>query len=70
MRIRAVERVQGGESPEVVIRAMGFTRSCIYAWLARYRTGGLECPESPCLEGTTPEDSGGTDALALSNNHW
>ena len=40
IRIRAVERVQAGESPEVVIRALGFTRCCIYNWLARYRAGG------------------------------
>jgi hypothetical protein len=40
IRIRAVERVQAGESPEVVIRTLGFTRSCIYSWPARYR----RCP--------------------------
>lgn len=40
IRIRAVHRVQEGESPEVVIRALGFTRACIYNWLARYRCGG------------------------------
>jgi transposase len=40
IRIRAVERVQAGESPEAVIQALGFTRSCIYTWLARYH-GGL-----------------------------
>jgi transposase len=42
IRIRAVERVQAGESPEVVIQALGFTRCCIYSWLARYRAGGGE----------------------------
>ncbi len=31
IRSRAVERVQAGESPEVVIQALGFTRSVIYA---------------------------------------
>jgi transposase len=40
IRIRAVERVQAGESPETVIATLGFTRSCIYEWLARYRAGG------------------------------
>ena len=30
IRIRAVEQVQSGESPEVVIKALGFSRSCIY----------------------------------------
>jgi hypothetical protein len=29
IRIRAVEGVQAGESPEVVIQALGFTRLCI-----------------------------------------
>lgn len=40
IRIRAVQRVQDGESPEKVIKALGFTRACIYNWLARYRAGG------------------------------
>jgi transposase len=40
LRKRAVARVQTGESPEVVIRAMGFSRACIYNWLAMYRSGG------------------------------
>jgi transposase len=51
MRIRAVERVQAGESPEVVIQALGFTRSCIYAWLARYRTGGWGALKARALKG-------------------
>ncbi len=34
IRIRAVEQVQAGESPELVIKALGFSRSCIYTWLA------------------------------------
>ncbi len=40
IRIRAVHRVQEGESPEAVIKALGFSRACIYNWLARYRSGG------------------------------
>jgi transposase len=40
IRIRAVERVHAGESPEIVIKALGFARACIYNWLARYRAGG------------------------------
>jgi transposase len=40
IRIRAVQRVQDGESPERVIDALGFSRACIYNWLARYRSGG------------------------------
>jgi transposase len=40
IRKRAVERVQAGESPEKVIRTLGFARACIYDWLAKYRSGG------------------------------
>lgn len=40
IRVRAVERVQAGESPEAVIKTLGFARACIYNWLARYRSGG------------------------------
>jgi transposase len=40
--MRAVQRVQDGESPEKVIEALGFARACIYNWLARYRTGGWD----------------------------
>ena len=40
IRTRAVQRVQEGESPEIVIKTLGFSRACIYNWLARYRAGG------------------------------
>ena len=40
IRARAVQRVQAGESPEIVIKTLGFSRACIYNWLARYRAGG------------------------------
>ncbi len=40
IRIRAIQRVQAGESPEKVIKTLGFARACIYNWLARYRAGG------------------------------
>lgn len=55
IRIRAVERVvDGGESPEAVIRALGFHRSVMYEWLARFRKGGVAAlgaqpiPGRPC----------------------
>src|ERR1019366_2984215 len=51
IRIRAVERVQAGESPEAVIRALGFSRSCIYTWLARYRSGGWHALRAGALKG-------------------
>lgn len=51
IRVRAVEQVQAGESPEVVIRALGFTRACIYNWLAAYRAGGWDALKARRLEG-------------------
>ena len=51
IRIRAVERVQAGESPEDVIRTLGFTRSCIYTWLALYRAGGWGALRARALKG-------------------
>ena len=42
IRKRAVQRVQAGESPELVINTLGFSRACIYNWLARYRSGGWQ----------------------------
>jgi transposase len=42
IRIRAVMRVQAGESPENVIRMLGFSRGRIYEWIAAYRGGGIE----------------------------
>ena len=51
IRIRAVERVQAGESPEVVIQALGFSRGSIYIWLARYRAGGWGGLRARALQG-------------------
>jgi len=51
IRIRAVEQVQTGESPETVIRALGFSRSCIYTWLALYRSGGWGALKAQALKG-------------------
>jgi transposase len=58
IRIRAVEQVQAGESPEGVIRALGFSRSCIYTWLARYRSGGWHALRAIPLKGRPPRITG------------
>lgn len=58
IRIRAVERVQAGESPETVIQALGFTRACIYNWLARYRAGGWDGLKARVLHGRPKKISG------------
>jgi transposase len=58
IRIRAVKRVEEGESPEVVVKALGFTRTQIYEWLAKYREGGVNALRSRKAPGKTPKLSG------------
>jgi transposase len=41
LRSHAVARIVAGERPEQVALALGCTRSTVFAWLARYRAGGL-----------------------------
>lgn len=51
IRIRAVKRVEAGESPEVVIKTLGFHRSCIYECIAKYREGCIEALRARPLTG-------------------
>jgi len=51
LRINAVRRVEAGESPEVVIKSIGFERVCIYRWLAAYRWGGIDALRAKKLSG-------------------
>ncbi|HSH70986.1 MAG TPA: IS630 family transposase [Deferrisomatales bacterium] len=58
IRIRAVQRVEAGESPEVVVKALGFSRARIYEWLARYQEGGIEALRFKGIPGKKPKLSG------------
>jgi len=58
IRIRAVRRVEAGESPEVVVKALGFTRSLIYEWLAKYREGGVDALRRRKAPGKPPKLQG------------
>jgi transposase len=51
IRIRAVKQVEAGESPEVVIKALGMNRRCIYKWIAKYREGGIDALRARALSG-------------------
>jgi transposase len=51
IRITAVKQVEAGESPEDVIKAIGFERVCIYRWLSAYRSGGIEALKAKKLSG-------------------
>ena len=51
IRIHAVQRVEAGESPEDVIRVLGFGRTVIYDWLAKYREGGLDALRAKPIAG-------------------
>jgi len=58
IRMRAVARVQAGESPEIVVKAIGFSRACIYNWLAMYRAGGWNALKARALSGRPKKISG------------
>ena len=53
IRMRAVKQVVAGESPETVIKALGFTRCCIYNWIAKYKKGGWSALKAIPLTGAT-----------------
>ncbi len=55
LRIRAVQSVQEGESPEVVARTLRITSRTMYRWLAQYRSGGLGALKAKPLAGRPPK---------------
>ena len=54
IRISSVLRVEAGESPEAVIKSVGFERVCIYRWISAYRYGGIDALRAKKLNGRPP----------------
>jgi transposase len=53
-----VQRVLDGESPEEVIKSIGYQRRMIYHWLAQYRFGGFEALQVHKSSGRPPKLDG------------
>jgi transposase len=58
LRIRAVQQIEHGVSPEVVIKALGMNRRTIYKWIALYRERGIEGLKATPLSGRPLKLSG------------
>jgi transposase len=58
LRIRAVRQIEDGESPEVIIKALGMNRRTIYKWIALYREGGIAGLKARPLSGRPLKLSG------------
>jgi transposase len=58
LRIRAVRQIEQGAHPEHVAQALGMTRAAVYAWLAKYREGGLEALRAKPVPGRPPKLQG------------
>lgn len=55
IRIRAAQRVEAGESPEVVIYALGFHRPAIYKRIFLCRECGVEALRGREASGQAPK---------------
>ena len=58
LRIRAVGQIEQGVHPDEVAQALGMTKAAVYAWLAKYREGGLEALKARPVPGRPPKLSG------------
>ena len=56
IRIRAVQRIEeDGETPSEVMRELGFARTVVYSWLAKYRAGGVDALRALPIPGRPPK---------------
>ena len=55
IRIRAVQRILDGESPEVIAKTLGYHRSAVYQWLNRHKAAGFEGLKYQKIPGAQPK---------------
>jgi len=55
IRKLAIQRIQAGESPEQVVKILGFHRSSVYIWMQRYQQGGFDGLKTLPLSGRPPK---------------
>ena len=58
VRIRVVRQVENGAGPEYLAGALGFARSTVFGWMARYREGGLDALKARPVPGRPQKISG------------
>lgn len=55
LRIRAVQQIQAGAHPQAIAEALGLARSTVFAWVAKYRDGGLDALRARPVPGRPPK---------------
>ncbi|MDP2950347.1 MAG: helix-turn-helix domain-containing protein [Chloroflexota bacterium] len=63
--MRIVRQIEDGARPEYVADALGFARSTVFGWMARYREGGLEALKARPIPGR-PRKLPGTQLRRIS----
>jgi transposase len=58
LRIRAVQQIQAGAHPHAIAQALGLARSTVFAWVAKYREGGLDALRARPVPGRPPKLEG------------
>jgi transposase len=58
LRMRTVARVQQGERPEVLAKALDLNPSTVYRWLVKFHYGGKEALKAKPVPGRPPKLSG------------
>lgn len=54
IRLRAVQRIIDGDSPEIIAKTLWFHRSAVYQWLKRYEVAGIEGLKYQKMPGKQP----------------